>query len=191
MRASSTRTGGKITIFAAYADLFEPAGKRDHHVVSEKTGRPQDGGSRCLADTPESTAARIRIEVGAGRKDRQPEERQLEERQLEDRQLEERQAVFDEKWTQEALYNLLDNAVKYTDPGDWIEVCWTEYELFLRIDVTELRNRDPRARDRAYFRKICPRRTGEKSGGRGDRSVPCGPDRDRGGRIFESEKHPR
>ena len=53
------------------------------------------------------------------------------------------------------------------------------------------RNRDPRARDRAYFRKICPRRTGEKSGGRGNRSVPCGPDRDRGGRIFESEKHPR
>ena len=86
---------------------------------------------------PKAQQRGIRIEVGAGRKDRQPEERQLEERQLEDRQLEERQAVFDEKWTQEALYNLLDNAVKYTDPGDWIEVCWTEYELFLRIDVTD------------------------------------------------------
>ena len=81
---------------------------------------------------PKAQQRGIRIEVGAGRKDRQPEERQLEDRQLEDRQ-----AVFDEKWTQEALYNLLDNAVKYTDPGDWIEVCWTEYELFLRIDVTD------------------------------------------------------
>ena len=80
---------------------------------------------------PKAQQRGIRIEVGAGRKDRQPEERQLEERQLEDRQLEDRQAVFDEKWTQEALYNLLDNAVKYTDPGDWIEVCWTEYELSL------------------------------------------------------------
>lgn len=48
---------------------------------------------------PKAQQRGIRIEVGAGRKDRQPEERQLEERQLEDRQLEDRQAVFDEKWT--------------------------------------------------------------------------------------------
>lgn len=71
---------------------------------------------------PKAQQRRIRIEVGAGKKDGQ---------------MEDCQAVFDEKWTQEALYNLLDNAVKYTDPGDWIEVCWTEYELFLRIDVTD------------------------------------------------------
>ena len=104
---------------------------------------PKKQGVRKMAEAavsqirPKAQQRGIRIEVGAGRKDRQPEERQLEERQLEDRQLEDRQAVFDEKWTQEALYNLLDNAVKYTDPGDWIEVCWTEYELFLRIDVTD------------------------------------------------------
>ena len=105
MRASSTRTGGKITIFLHTLDPFEPAGKRDHIALSEKTGRPQDGGSRCLGRyARKHSSAGTRIEVGAGRKDRQPEERQLEERQLEDRQLEEiRQAVFDEKWTQEAL----------------------------------------------------------------------------------------
>ena len=131
MRASSTRTGGKITIFAAYADPFEPAGKRDHHVVSEKTGRPQDGGSRCLADTPESTAARDPD------RSRCREERPSAGRTPAGRTSVGRPSVFDEKWTQEALYNLLDNAVKYTDPGDWIEVCWTEYELFLRIDVTD------------------------------------------------------
>lgn len=46
-------------------------------------------------------------------------------------------AVFDEKWTREALVNLLDNAVKYTCEGDMIEVNINPYELFLRIDVTD------------------------------------------------------
>lgn len=45
--------------------------------------------------------------------------------------------IFDEKWTQEAFYNLLDNAVKYSMAGDHIEVNTTSYEMFLRIDVTD------------------------------------------------------
>lgn len=47
------------------------------------------------------------------------------------------EAVFDEKWTREALYNLLDNALKYTCRGDCIEVDTISYEMFLRIDVTD------------------------------------------------------
>ena len=46
-------------------------------------------------------------------------------------------AVFDEHWTQEALYNLLDNAVKYMPEENDIEIRTVSYELFLRIDVTD------------------------------------------------------
>ena len=46
-------------------------------------------------------------------------------------------AVFDEKWTTEALFNLLDNAVKYTLAGGRVAVMITDYELFCRIDVSD------------------------------------------------------
>lgn len=43
---------------------------------------------------------------------------------------------FDMRWTQEALANILDNAVKYSFPGSVIEICVIPYELFYRIDVS-------------------------------------------------------
>lgn len=47
------------------------------------------------------------------------------------------QAVFDAKWTAEALGNLVDNAIKYTAPGGSVQVTVRAYELFCRIDVTD------------------------------------------------------
>lgn len=45
-------------------------------------------------------------------------------------------AVFDEKWTAEALGNLIDNAVKYTEQGN-ITISVIPYEMFLCIRVTD------------------------------------------------------
>ncbi|MCI9532281.1 MAG: HAMP domain-containing histidine kinase [Lachnospiraceae bacterium] len=44
-------------------------------------------------------------------------------------------AVFDRKWTAEALLNLLDNAVKYSHPGSRVTVSVTGYEMFVRIGI--------------------------------------------------------
>lgn len=45
-------------------------------------------------------------------------------------------AVFDTKWTAEALENIVDNAIKYTQEGG-VTVSVTEYEMFARIDIAD------------------------------------------------------
>ena len=46
-------------------------------------------------------------------------------------------ARFDRKWTLEAVGNLIDNAIKYTETGGHIRLTATDYEMFVRIDVTD------------------------------------------------------
>lgn len=45
------------------------------------------------------------------------------------------QAYFDGKWMEEVFYNLLDNAVKYSDAGSAITVEMLKYELYARINI--------------------------------------------------------
>lgn len=45
-------------------------------------------------------------------------------------------AYFDSKWTLEAICNILDNAVKYTNEGS-ISLSVTAYEMFVRIDIKD------------------------------------------------------
>lgn len=46
-------------------------------------------------------------------------------------------AFFDKKWTGEAVYNIVDNAVKYTQEGGRIEIRTSRYPLFARIDIKD------------------------------------------------------
>lgn len=46
-------------------------------------------------------------------------------------------AVFDPKWTAEAVYNIVDNAIKYTSRGGTISISVASYELFAKIDIKD------------------------------------------------------
>ena len=45
-------------------------------------------------------------------------------------------ANIDSKWTQEALFNIADNAVKYTDTGS-VTISAVEFDMFVRVDISD------------------------------------------------------
>lgn len=46
-------------------------------------------------------------------------------------------ASYDRKWTSEALYNILDNAVKYSPQGSEVVLSAREYEFYADVSVTD------------------------------------------------------
>lgn len=60
----------------------------------------------------------------------------------------------DSRWTAEALYNLLDNAVKYTPAGGSICVTVQKWEMYLKVDVTDTGRGIPESEQAAVFRRF-------------------------------------
>ena len=60
----------------------------------------------------------------------------------------------DSKWTAEALFNLLDNAVKYTPAGGKISVSVEQWEMYVKLDVTDTGKGIPESRQAAIFRRF-------------------------------------
>ena len=60
----------------------------------------------------------------------------------------------DSKWTAEALFNLLDNAVKYTPAGGKISVSVELWEMHVKLDVTDTGKGIPESRQAAIFRRF-------------------------------------
>lgn len=60
----------------------------------------------------------------------------------------------DSKWTTEALFNLLDNAVKYTPAGGKISVSAEQWEMYIKLDVTDTGRGISESRQAAIFRRF-------------------------------------
>ena len=46
-------------------------------------------------------------------------------------------AVFDRRWTMEALSNIVDNALKYTEKNGTVTIRAVQYPMFARVDITD------------------------------------------------------
>ena len=67
---------------------------------------------------------------------------------------EELQRPHDKKWTAEAIFNLLDNAVKYTPAGGKIRVEAVPQEMYTRIDVSDTGKGIREEHQAAVFRRF-------------------------------------
>lgn len=62
--------------------------------------------------------------------------------------------LHDSKWTAEALFNLLDNAVKYTPVGGRINVSVEQWEMYVKLDVADTGKGIPENNQASIFRRF-------------------------------------
>ena len=60
----------------------------------------------------------------------------------------------DSKWTAEAVFNLLDNAVKYTPAGGAIRVSVEQWEMYVKLNVSDTGKGIPESNQAAIFRRF-------------------------------------
>lgn len=76
-------------------------------------------------------------------------------------------ACFDRKWTQEAVGNLVDNAIKYTPAGGHVSVACEQYAMFCRIAVKDDGPGIPEKEQAAVFQRFYRGHAAAKSPGVG------------------------
>ena len=92
-------------------------------------------------------------------------------------------AVFDFKWTAEALANIVDNAIKYTEHGT-ITISAVSYEMFARIDISDTGSGIPETEQAKIF-SFLPLKCGSEQGRGRHRLIPCPTDHIRRGRLYQ------
>lgn len=60
----------------------------------------------------------------------------------------------DRKWTAEALFNILDNAVKYTPEGGHIRVVAERWEVYVKISISDTGRGIPEVHHGTVFRRF-------------------------------------
>lgn len=93
------------------------------------------------------------------------------------------EAVFDAKWTEEAVFNLLDNAVKYTPVGGAVRVSASAYQMFSAIHVADNGPGIPEDEQPKVFQRFKQ----SHGGRRGHRAVSGASDCGGAGRLCEGQ----
>ena len=127
----AVQTIGKAAIFDRFSRKAFQTGKRDHFTL------PQQAALQPLLESVvEQYAAKA-------------SEKRLSLR-LQDTDA---FAVFDFKWTAEALANIVDNAIKYTEHGT-IRISAVSYEMFARIDISDTGSGIPETEQAKIFARF-------------------------------------
>ena len=92
-------------------------------------------------------------------------------------------AVFDFKWTAEALANIVDNAIKYTEHGT-IRISAVSYEMFARIDISDTGSGILKL-SKEDICSLLPLKGGSGAGRGRHRLIPCPTDHIRRGGVYQ------
>ena len=84
--------------------------------------------------------------------------------------------IHDSNWLGEAVFNVLDNAVKYSESGGTVEVSLRQNEMYLKLQVRDygiLRDRHRCGGRKPDLPQILQRQTCDRAGRVRNRALPC------------------